>query len=79
MQCRAANNTAVGFPVDLACEARPNSTLYRGGQLIRRMDVTLGNDPRRVQAQIQDLVQDTVADLTTRGCPASTSPTGAST
>lgn len=69
VQCRAANNTAVGFPVDLACEARPNSTLYRGGQLIRRASVTLGGDTRTVQTQIQNLVQDAVVDLTTRGVP----------
>ncbi|MDL2343919.1 DUF3084 domain-containing protein, partial [Deinococcus sp. MIMF12] len=69
VQCRAANNTAVGFPVDLTCAARPNSVLYRGGQTIRRATVTLG-DSRTVQNQIQDLVQDTVIHLTTRGVPA---------
>ncbi|KEF33437.1 hypothetical protein RDMS_13115, partial [Deinococcus sp. RL] len=68
VQCRAANNTAVGFPVDLTCTARPNNVLYRGGQTIRQATITLG-DPRTVQNQIQDLVQDTVIHLTTRGVP----------
>ncbi|RXJ11435.1 DUF3084 domain-containing protein, partial [Deinococcus metallilatus] len=69
VQCRAASNTAVGFPVDLTCDARPNSVLYRGGQPIRRATVTLGGDTRALQAQIQNLVQDAVVDLTTSGVP----------
>lgn len=68
VQCRAASNTAVGFPVDLSCDARPNLILYRGGQPIRRATVTLG-DTRSLQSQIQNLVQDAVVDLTTRGVP----------
>jgi hypothetical protein len=69
VQCRAAQNAAVGFPVDLSCDARPNTVLYRGGEIIRRANVTLGDDPRVIQDQINDLVRDAVTDITTRGVP----------
>ncbi|CAM3850166.1 DUF3084 domain-containing protein [Deinococcus saxicola] len=69
VQCRAAQNAAVGFPVDLSCDARPNAVLYRGGEVIRRGTVTLGGDPRAMQDQISDLVKDAVTDITTRGVP----------
>lgn len=68
VQCRAAQNAAVGFPVDLTCDARANAVLYRAGQVIRRSTVTLG-DLRRMQDQIGELVQDVTLDLTTRGVP----------
>ncbi|OLV19252.1 DUF3084 domain-containing protein [Deinococcus marmoris] len=69
VQCRAAQNAAVGFPVDLSCDARPNTVLYRGGEVIRRGSITLGSDPRAMQDQISDLVKDAVTDITTRGVP----------
>ncbi|WP_155299102.1 DUF3084 domain-containing protein [Deinococcus kurensis] len=68
VQCRAAQNAAVGFAVDLTCDARPNVMLYRADQVIRRGTVTLG-DLRRVQDQIGELVQDATLDLTSRGVP----------
>lgn len=68
VQCRAAQNAAVGFPVDLICDARPNVVLYRAGQVIRRSTVNLG-DLRRLQDQIGELVQDATLDLTSRGVP----------
>lgn len=69
VQCRAAQNAAVGFPVDLSCDARPNTVLYRGGEIIRRVNVTLSSDPRVLQDQISELVKDAVTDITTRGVP----------
>ncbi|CAM3769150.1 DUF3084 domain-containing protein [Deinococcus frigens] len=69
VQCRAAQNAAVGFPVDLSCDARPNTVLYRGGEVIRRGSITLSSDPRAMQDQINDLVRDAVTDITTRGVP----------
>ncbi|GGL90933.1 hypothetical protein GCM10010840_31230 [Deinococcus aerolatus] len=69
VQCRAAQNAAVGFPVDLSCDARPNTVLYRGGEVIRRVNVTLSSDPRAMQDQISDLVKDAVTDITARGVP----------
>ncbi|GGR94776.1 DUF3084 domain-containing protein [Deinococcus sedimenti] len=68
VQCRAAQNAAVGFPVDLSCDARSNAVLYRAGQVIRRVTVNPG-DLRRLQDQIGELVQDTTLDLTSRGVP----------
>ncbi len=68
VQCRAAQNAAVGFPVDLSCDARANAVLYRADQVIRRATVTLG-DLRRTQDQIGELVQDATLDLTSRGVP----------
>ncbi|UQN06945.1 DUF3084 domain-containing protein [Deinococcus sp. QL22] len=69
VQCRAASNTVTGFPVDLTCDARPNSVLYRSGEGIRRVNLTLSADTRTLQAQISEAVQDVVLDLTTRGVP----------
>lgn len=69
VQCRAAQNAAVGFPVDLTCEARPNSVLYRGNEVIRRVNVNLKNDSRAIQEQISDLIKDTIVDITGRGVP----------
>lgn len=69
VQCRAAQNAAVGFPVDLTCDARPNSVLYREGEVIRRVSVNLKGDPQGIQQQISDLIKDTVVDITARGVP----------
>ena len=66
--CRAAQNSVVGFSVELSCDARSNAVLYRAGQPIRRATVTLGN-ASSLQAQVTELVQDTVLDLTLRGVP----------
>lgn len=69
VQCRAAQNAAVGFPVDLSCDARPNAVLYRGDQIIRRATLNLNVTPGALQEQVNDLVKDTVLDITTRGVP----------
>lgn len=69
VQCRAAQNSAVGFPVDLSCDARANNVLYKGNQVIRRINVNLKSDPRVIQEQISELVKDTVTDITARGVP----------
>ncbi|THF84861.1 DUF3084 domain-containing protein [Deinococcus sp. KSM4-11] len=69
VQCRAAQNTALGFPVDLSCDAKANSVLFHGGDIIRRVSVNLKADPRVIQDQINELVKDTVVDITTRGVP----------
>lgn len=69
LQCRATQNSAVGFPVDLTCDARRNDTLYRAGDTIRRVTVNPRADSRTLQQQISDLAQDAVLELTTRGVP----------
>lgn len=69
VQCRAAQNAAVGFPVDLSCDARPNAVLYRGDQIIRRATLNLNVTPGALQEQVNDLVKDTVLDITARGVP----------
>ena len=65
--CRATQNSAVGFPVDLTCDARANNILYRAGQAIRSGPVTI--DGKTTQAQITEIVQDAVLELTARGVP----------
>ncbi|GHF49683.1 chromosome segregation ATPase [Deinococcus metalli] len=69
VQCRAAQNAALGFPVDLSCDARPNTVLFHRGDIIRRISVNLKAEPRVIQDQISELVKDTVVDITTRGVP----------
>ncbi|WP_309569586.1 DUF3084 domain-containing protein [Deinococcus sp.] len=69
VQCRAAQNTALGFAVDLSCDAKANSVLFHQGDIIRRISVNLKADPRVIQDQISELVKDTVVDITTRGVP----------
>lgn len=65
--CRATQNSAVGFPVDLTCDARANNVLFRAGQAIRSAPVTI--DGKTTQAQITEIVQDAVLELTARGVP----------
>ncbi len=69
VQCRASVNVANGFPVDLSCDARPQTVLFRRGQVIRqtRIDLQLGTD--NLSAQLTDLIRDTVFDLTAKGVP----------
>ena len=69
VQCRAAQNAALGFPVDLSCDARANNVLFRPGEVIRRVSINLKAEPRVIQEQINELVKDTVVDITTRGVP----------
>ncbi len=66
--CRAAQNSVVGLPVELICDARANTLLYRAGQPIRRATVNLQN-PATLQNQLSELMQDTVLELTLRGVP----------
>lgn len=67
VQCRATQNSAVGFPVDLTCDARANTVLFRAGQAIRSGNVNV--DGKTTQAQITEIVQDAVLELTARGVP----------
>ena len=69
VQCRAAVNVATGFPVDLTCDARPQSVLFRRGQIIRQSSVSLQRGTELQSSQITDLVRDAVLDLTSRGVP----------
>lgn len=65
--CRATQNSPTGFPVDLSCDARPNTVLFRAGQPIRSAMVTV--DGKTTQSQITEIVQDAVLELTSRGVP----------
>ncbi|ADV67129.1 DUF3084 domain-containing protein [Deinococcus maricopensis] len=67
--CRSATNVAVGFQVELSCDARSNNVLYRRGQVIRTVTLNLGGDPVALRVQLLDLVQDAVSDLVSRGLP----------
>lgn len=69
VQCRAAVNVATGFPVDLSCDARPQTLLFRRGQIIRQASIDLLRGTDNVSAQLTDLIRDTVFDLTSRGVP----------
>lgn len=69
VQCRAAVNVATGSPVDLTCDARPQSVLFRSGQVIHQSSVNLQRGTDALSSQITDLVRDTVLDLTSRGIP----------
>ncbi|WP_161882741.1 DUF3084 domain-containing protein [Deinococcus alpinitundrae] len=69
VQCRAAVNVASGFPVDLSCEARPQTVLFKRGQIIRQASIDLQHGTDNLSAQLTDLIRDTVFDLTSRGVP----------
>ena len=69
VQCRAAVNVASGFPVDLSCDARPQTVLFRRGQIIRQTTIDLQRGTDDLSAQLTDLIRDTVFDLTSRGVP----------
>jgi len=66
--CRAAQNSVAGLPVELTCDARANTLLYRAGQPIRQATINLQNQSV-LQSQITELMQDTVLELTLRGVP----------
>lgn len=69
VQCRAAVNVAGGFPVDLNCDARPQTVLFRRGQIIRQATIDLQRGTDNLSAQLTDLIRDTVFALTARGVP----------
>jgi len=69
VQCRAAVNVASGFPVDLSCDARPQTVVFRRGQIIRQTTIDLRRGTDYLSVQLTDLIRDTVFDLTSRGVP----------
>ncbi|AZI41827.1 DUF3084 domain-containing protein [Deinococcus psychrotolerans] len=69
VQCRAAVNVATGFPVDLNCDAKPQTVLFRRGQVIRQVSINLQRGTDNLSSQLTDLIRDTVFDLTSKGVP----------
>ena len=69
VQCRAAVNVALGFPVDLSCDARPQSLLFRRGQIISQASINLQSGTEALSSQLTSLIRDAVFELTSRGVP----------
>ena len=69
VQCRAAVNVTLGFPVDLNCDARPQLVLFRRGQVIKQASINLQSGTDALSAQLTNLIRDTVFELTSRGVP----------
>lgn len=67
--CRAASNTAAGYPVELSCDAVPNALLYRRGDVIRSAQITLAGNPEQLRVQLLDLQSAVLRDLSSRGVP----------
>lgn len=69
--CRATRNSSAGFPVDMSCEARPNVLLYPKGAIIRKTRMRYSTNTQMIEALINELEQEAVLELTTRGVPLS--------
>ncbi len=69
VSCRAASNTAPGYPVELSCDAVANTLLYRQGDVIRSAQVDLSASPDQLRVQVLDLESAVLRDLSTRGVP----------
>lgn len=69
VQCRAAVNIAIGFPVDLTCDAKPQNLLYRRAQPITQASIELQRGSDALSAQVVDLSRSAVLALTSRGVP----------
>ena len=69
VSCRAASNTAAGYPVELSCDAVANTLLYRRGDVIRSAQVDLGGSPDQLRVQLLDLESAVLQDLSSRGVP----------
>lgn len=65
--CRAAQNTAIGFSVDLTCDAKPNKIIYGKNSIIRQAVLNNKATDQELQSQIGELVSLAIMDLIGKG------------